>query len=62
MQAAGMPLATIRAQLRSMGAIDETTQPSRVAESAVEYIRGVLGNRPAPAVGRRGGSVLELLI
>ena len=46
MQASGMPLATIRAQLRSMGVIDE---PTRVAESAVDYIRCVLGTGPAPA-------------
>lgn len=46
MQASGMPLATIRAQLRSMGVIDE---PARVAESAVDYIRNVLGTGPAPA-------------
>ena len=45
LQSAGLPLATIRAQLRT-GTTDE---PSRVAESAVDYIRGVLGTGPAPA-------------
>ena len=44
-KAAGMPLATIRAQLRSMG---EITEPARVAESAADYIASVLGNRPGP--------------
>jgi DNA-binding transcriptional MerR regulator len=54
MQASGMPLATIRAQLRSMGAQDiadsiQPSMPSRVSESAVDYIRGVLGAPVTPA-------------
>jgi DNA-binding transcriptional MerR regulator len=54
MQAAHMPLATIRAQLRSMGAADVAemvtpSEPARVTESAVAYIRGVLATGPAPA-------------
>jgi DNA-binding transcriptional MerR regulator len=54
MQASGMPLATIRAQLRSMGVLDiaasnKPSDPPRVAESAVDYIRGVLGTGPGPA-------------
>jgi DNA-binding transcriptional MerR regulator len=46
MQASGMPLATIRAQLRSMGVID-FDEPLQAKESAVDYIRGVLGPRAA---------------
>lgn len=45
LQAAGMPLATIRGQLR-LGVADE---PLRVSESAVDYIRNVLRTGPAPA-------------
>ena len=53
LQAAHLPLATIRAQLRSMGAQDiadsiQQSHPHRVSESAVDYIRGVLG-APTPA-------------
>jgi DNA-binding transcriptional MerR regulator len=53
MQASGMPLATIRAQLRSMGAQDiadtmQQSHPHRASESAVDYIRDVLGTGPAP--------------
>jgi DNA-binding transcriptional MerR regulator len=62
MQAAHLPLAEIRAQLRSMGAQDVAemitpSEPARVSESAVEYIRGVLGTGPAPAAAPAARSV-----
>src|SRR5512141_1214464 len=53
LQLAHLPLAEIRTRLRETGAQDlaEMVQPSaptRVSESAVDYIRGVLGRAQAP--------------
>jgi DNA-binding transcriptional MerR regulator len=57
LQAAHLPLAEIRNQLRGIPAesVAELTvsTPARVAESAVDYIRGVLGTGPTPAPAAR---------
>jgi DNA-binding transcriptional MerR regulator len=57
LQAAHLPLAEIRNQLRGIPAeaVAEITlsSPTRVSESAVDYIRGVLGTGPAPAPAAR---------
>ena len=60
LQAAHLPLAEIRNQLRGMPPEAMTTltasTPARVSESAVDYIRGVLGTGPAPAPAARSVS------
>jgi len=53
-QAGHLPLAEIRARLRGesppgMAALVMPSEPARAPESAVDYIRGVLGSAPVPA-------------
>lgn len=48
-QAAHLPLAEIRNRLRSQPAEEPAVEPAMPSQSAVDYIRGVLGNRPVMA-------------